>query len=268
MLARADGTGAPLVLDARAGELGLAGRPREARGLDGFVGAAKTRGRRRAIGFDTRRFDPDVVGLDVELRERFGDPVACGRGVLQRVTQRRRRVDGRKHFAAGRFDVGFESFDLAMRHFPASDSNRQRFGRAIALGVGGRRPVAAVREGHTRRLAPGIDDLELRPDDRRPRLERLDLFAVERDLLLLPVDGELARVRRFARGGRSRLGLDELDPQASEIGLDLGQSSSRRRLALARLPEAGAGRFNVSASWRYFRAKSTFSQRRSSSRSF
>jgi phage repressor protein C with HTH and peptisase S24 domain len=49
------------------------------------------------------------------------------------------------------------------------------------------------------------------------RIERLDLFAVERDLLLLTRDGQLARVRRFARRGGGRLRLDQLDPQASEI---------------------------------------------------
>src|SRR5437868_9319456 len=86
--------------------------------------------------------------------------------------------------------------------------------------------------------------IELHRHDRRAPLERGDLLAVEFDLLLLPVDGQLARVGRFARPRGVRLGFDELDPDAPEIGFHFGDAGRRHRLAIARVGQARARRFD------------------------
>ena len=99
--------------------------------------------------------------------------------------------------------------------------------------------------------------------------QRLDLLALERDLLLLAVDRQLARVRRFAGLGRARFGLDELDAHAAQTTIS---TSATRAAAADSRSRASASRARadsmVSASCRYLRANSTFSQRRISSRSF
>ena len=155
---------------------------------------AAARSAARALGLD-----PDVARLDVELRQRLADAVARGRRVLERVAQRGRGVERREHLAARRFDVGFEPFDLAVRRLVGVRLRRQRRRRAVAFGVRLGRPIAARCQRQTRGFAARFQPFELGGDVRRPRLERLHLLAVERDLLLLAGDGELARVRGLAR---------------------------------------------------------------------
>src|SRR6185436_11113247 len=227
--------GAPFVLDARAGQLRFARRPGDARRLDRLVRAAQAVDRRAAIRGRALGLDTEIARLDVELRQRLGDAFARRRGVLERVPQRGRGIERRKHFAARRFDVGFEAFDLAVRRLVLPRFGGQRRGGAVAFGVRAGGGVAASGEQHLRRFAAGVEPVELRRHRRRPRLERHDLLAVERDLLLLTRHRELARVRGFTRLGRRRLGLDQLDPQAPEARLAFGDARRGDRLALARL---------------------------------
>ena len=230
------------MLDARAGQFGLARRPRDARGFDGFLRTPQAVGGGRTPGRHALHFDAHVAGLGLELRQRFGDPVACRRGVLQRVTQRRRRVDRRKDLAAGGFDVGFEPFDLAVRRFVGLGLGGQRGRRTIAFGVGLRSGAAAPGERGTGRLTPRPERQEFAGNSGAADLEGLHLLAVELDLLLLPVDRKLAGVRRLARLRRLRFGLELLDAAPGEIGLDLGDAGRRHRFALPGVGQPGAGR--------------------------
>jgi len=193
--------------------------------------------RRRPFGRRPLGFHPHIVGFDVELGERFGHAIARRRCVLQRVTQRRRRIDRRKHFAARGFDVGFETLDFAVRRLVGLRLGRQRRRRLIALRRGGGGRLAASRQRCARRFAAHLERLELGLHGVGPRGQRLDLLAIERTLLLLPGDGELAGMRRLARGRGARLGLGELDAQAPEIRLDFGHVRGRERLALARVAQ-------------------------------
>ncbi len=131
-----------------------------------------------------------------------------------------------------------------MRGLVGFGLGRQRAGGAIPLGVGFHCGVAPRRERDTGRLAPGLERLELGGDARRPRVERLDLLAIEGDLLFLPGDGELAGVRGLARLGRARFCFDQLDTQAAEIGFHFADMSGGDRLALARIRQACACRFD------------------------
>ena len=63
------------------------------------------------------------------------------------------------------------------------------------------------------RLAPRVERFDLRSHDRAAAAMRLNLLAVERDLLLLAVDGQFPRVRAFPRGGRPRLRFDQFNPR-------------------------------------------------------
>src|SRR5439155_6759257 len=127
---------APLVLDARARELGFPRDARDPRRFERRLRAPQRFGRRRALRGDALRFDADVRRLDVELEQRFGDALARGRGVLQRVPQRGRGIDRGEYFAARRLDVRFKSLDLAVGRFVRVGFFGQRGGRAIALVVG------------------------------------------------------------------------------------------------------------------------------------
>jgi hypothetical protein len=87
VLARANGRGAPLVLDARAGQLRFARGARDARGFDGVVRAPQPSAARRAPA--AARSDSIARRhLDVELRQRLGHAFARRRGVLERMAQR------------------------------------------------------------------------------------------------------------------------------------------------------------------------------------
>ena len=247
---------APLVLDARARQLRLARRPRDARRLDrrrarGAGRRPPRRGRRRRA----RTRSGTSLGLDVELRQRLGHAVARRRRVLERVAQRRRRIDAPRTPRCApprRRPRALRSRGAPPRS--ASDSDASVAAARSRSDVArrpppSRRPASAARAG-SRRASSAV---ELRRHGRR-RGRRAPAPARGRtNLLLLAVDGELARVRRLARRGRARLGLDQLDAQPSEIRL-----RPRRRAppppTRARAPRPAAPRADsiVSASWRYF----------------
>ena len=229
LLAAAHRSRAPFVFDARAGQLGFARQVGDARRLDGVVRAAQPLGRRLALRRHPLRSDPHIVDFDVQLGERRADPLAGGRRVFERVTQSGRRIDGGKHLAARRLDVRLESLDLAMRRFVRLGVVRQRLFGPVAVRErrgGGHAPGGERSAG---RLAPRVERVELRRHHRTAATERLDLLAVERDLLLLTVDRQFPRVRAFARRHRPRFGFEQLGPHPPEIGLDLRPPVPRRR---------------------------------------
>ena len=162
LFARADGSRAPFVLDAGARQLRLARGHRDARRVDRLARAAQSVGACGAIGGDAFGFDPHVGGFDVELRQRLRHPIAGGCGMLDRVAQRRRRVDRRKHFASRRFDIRFEALDFAMRCFVGLGLGGKRRRGAFAFGIrlGGR--DAPIGQRRARRLAALLDGVGFR----------------------------------------------------------------------------------------------------------
>src|SRR6476646_2613333 len=103
------------MFDAGARQLRFAGRSRDACGVDGLLATSERLDGSLTVGSDALGFDPHVVDVDVELRERLADPFARDAGMLERVPQRRSRIQRRKHLATRRLDIGLESFDLAVR---------------------------------------------------------------------------------------------------------------------------------------------------------
>jgi len=86
VLSRAHRAGAPFMFDARAGQFGVARRPRDAGGLDRVLSPPQAVGGGRSPGRHALGLDAHVAGLSVEFRQRLGNPFACGRSVLERVT--------------------------------------------------------------------------------------------------------------------------------------------------------------------------------------
>src|SRR3954471_17975682 len=244
VLAGTDRTGSPLVFDARARELRLARGARDPGRLDPVVRAAQRLGGSRAIGGSALGLDPDVVALDVQLAKRFTDTLTGGGRVFHGVAKRRRRVDDGEHLAACRLDVGLEPLDFAVARLVRVGRGGQRLRRAIALGVRVDGRLAPRCERDLRRLAPRLERGQLRGNGRRARLERAHLLAVELELLLLAVDAQLARVRRFARRGRAGVSLDKLDAQPTEVVFHSGDARRRNRLALACLTETSPRRLD------------------------
>src|SRR5439155_6945424 len=185
VLARAHRARAPLVLDPRAGALRFAPRARDLRRLDRLVRAPQEVGSGGAVGGSAIRLDPDVVQLDVELRERLASAIARGGSVLERVAQRGRRIHDREDFAARGCDVGLEPLDLAVRRVVRLGLEGERGGSAIALEVRLGCGVAPRPERQSSGFAPRLEAAELRGDGRRARVERIDLLPIERYLLLL-----------------------------------------------------------------------------------
>ncbi len=244
LLACPDRTRPPVVLDSRAGQLRFAGRARNARLLQRRLRAAQLAGGGAAIGVGAIALHLDVVRFHLQLRQRLGHALARRRGMLERVAQRRRRIDRREHLAARRFDVGLEPLDLAKRGIRRLRVALERSSRAIAL-LGGRGGAFAPFGGRgARRLAARLQRTQLRGHRLRPHPQRIDLLRVESNLLLAAVDLELVRVSRLASRRGAGLRFGELDPQAAEIGLDLGEPGSRRRFALARVGQPRPRRFD------------------------
>ena len=188
--------------------------------------------------------------------------------MLQRMTQRRGRIDRGKHFAPGGLDVSLETLDGTMSRFVCVRIVGECLFRSIALesSVGG--SASAGREQGLGGLAPRFQNLEFRGYHGLSGIERLNLLAIEGDLLLLAVDRQLARVGRVARRRCAGFRLDELDPQPSEVGLDLGNPGGRRRISLTCRCYPSARGFDGFRQLAALRANRTFSQRRSSPRSF
>ena len=162
VLARAHRPRAPLVLDARAGQLGLPGRARQARRFDRRLRGRQRLGGGRPIQRDALRLDAHVVHLDVQLRQRLADAVARRRGVLHGMTQRRRRIDRGKTSLRAASTSASSPFDLAVRRLVRVGLGRQRR-RALALRVGRGGRVAPRRQDPARRLAPRQRALRARP---------------------------------------------------------------------------------------------------------
>src|SRR5262249_21338338 len=141
-------------------------------------------------------------------------------------------------------DIGLEAFDLAVRRLVGLRRRCQRSGRAIALGVRAGRSLALRGEGKTRRLTAGVPRGQLGGARRRPPVQRGNPVAVAVGLLLLAGDREFARVCGLTRCGRPRLGLDQLDPEPAEIGIELADAGRRDRLALAGVAEPSPRRLD------------------------
>jgi len=154
--------------------------------------------RRGALGLDAH-----VGLLDIELGDRVQDLVTRKGGVLERVPECGRRIDGREDLAPRRFDVRLEPLDFPMRPLVRVGLGRERGRRAIALGVGFGRCFSPGGNRRPRGLAARLEGVPLAGHDRDALLEALDLLSTERDLLLLSVDGELSRVRRLAGARRA-----------------------------------------------------------------
>ena len=244
LLAGAHRSGAPVVLNPCARQLGFACQPREPARFDRVQRAAKAVSGGGPICFSAFGLNANVAAFDVELGQRLEDPVACSGCVLNRMTQRGRGVDCREDLAPCRFHIRFEPFDLAMRELVRLRFVGEHLCSTITLGCRSGDRLAAVLERCSRGLPAGLDLIELRRHRGGPGGQRLHLIAVEGDLLLLPVDRKLARVRDLASPSSLRLGFGELDPHAAQMRIGFGDVCRRRRLPFARIAEPGSRRFN------------------------
>ena len=233
---------APLVLDAGARQLGLARR--RARSASPRC-ASCARRRRFGGGRAVRARRARSRCARRRLRRRASTAFRATRSradarVLERMAQRRRGIDGREHLAARRFDVRLEAFDLAVRRVVGLRIGRQRRpprdpARVSASAAAPRRASAARAPARAR-----CSSVSSSGRDGAPRaVERLHLLAIERDLLLLAVDGRARahaplRARAVARDSASTSSMRS----AAQIGFDLGDARRGDRLALARLREA------------------------------
>jgi hypothetical protein len=207
------------------------------------------------------------VGLELELGEGLAHALVLCRGVLRGVPERRGRIRVAEHFRARGFDVRLESFDLLLRLGVLVRSRCAHGFGFVARALGFDHCLAARFELEARRLAARLERGDLVIDFRRTRDQRLRLLAVELQLLLAAVDRELQRVRLFADAGRV--------PSASASSIRIrprsASTSATRAPAAVSRSRASARRARAlsmdAASSRYRRANSTFSQRRSSSRS-
>ena len=175
------------------------------------------------------------MGFDVELGDLLADAAAGAGGVLHRVAQRRRGVHRGEDLAARRLDVAFEPLDADLQVgvgvLLGGEIGRGLIPFGDRLGFGG----AALLELDPRRLAPALERGDLRFDAGGAGSQRLDLVAVEGDLLLQPSDRQLTRVRELARFRFGRVGLGQLETERFGGSLDLGQAGGGERFPLARI---------------------------------
>ena len=167
-----------------------------------------------ALAVDLLALARQVVVLDVELGQRLADALVLRGRVLDRVAQRRHRVERREDLGARRLDVAFEPFDLLLRARPARPRRRpgRRPRRRAPLGVGQR--LAPRVERNARRLAPRLEVADLVGDLGGAADQHLGLVAVELLLLLAAVDVELAGVCVLADPRGARVGFRLLDAAA------------------------------------------------------
>src|SRR5579872_1808901 len=205
---------------ARRGELHLTRRPIDMQRVHRLARALERVFRDGAFVRGALRLDLQIVALDVQLAQLLADAHARSGGVLHRMAEGRRGVDGGVYFASRGFDVGLQAFDCAGGRRVRPLLARERLGGAFAFRGGAVRRPAAVGQLEARRLPPRVERVNLRFERGRRRGERLDLLLVERDLLLQPADRQFARMRGFARRGRPRVGLGQLEAKRFERGLD------------------------------------------------
>src|SRR5438874_574281 len=93
-------------------------------------------------------------------------------------------------------------------------------------------------------LTPCFEQPQLVSYFGRATFDRADLLAIEFDLLLAPVDVELARVHGFARRSRLLLRSNKGEPHATEIGIRGPHAGGGRRLASQCLGKPSAQRFD------------------------
>ena len=217
-----------------------------ARRLDRLLRPPKRVGRGRVVDRHTVGLDPHVARFHVELRQRLADAVAWSR--------RHVRCACRSAVA----ELSAENTSLRAASTSASSPSISRWAdsyasapavsaaaawsRSALAEAGGR--TARRERGQRRARAATSSAVDFGDDRRRALLERVNLLAVKRNLLLLAIDGQLAGVRRFARSRGARFGLDELDAQPAQIGLDFRDVCRGRRLSLTRLGQARPRRFN------------------------
>ena len=235
----------PFELDARGRQLGLARGPRVQRRLGRLLRAAQPVGGRRAIAL---RAAPAPSGLRILPSPSFASSseTRCAGffGVLNRMSQRRRDVQRREHLRPRRLDVGFEPLDAPILVAVFRFDPLQLGGGLLLVLLRLRGGLRALGQQEPSGLAARLERRKLRAHFFGARAERRDLLAVELDLLLAPVDVELAGVHGLARARRLAFGLDERDADAAEIRFRCGHRRRRGRLALARVRQPAAQRFD------------------------
>ena len=229
------------MLDSCAGQFRFTSRARHLGAVQRLVGAAKTVSRRRAVALQTIGLDANVLALDEQLGHGFEHAVALRGGALEGMTQCGRAVDGREDAAACSLDIRLESFDLTVSNLIGRRLCAQRLRRALALRKRRFGRCPALVEFDPRWLSARFQHVELLLDDPHARTQLICLPAVEGDLLLQPVDVQLARVGHFTSRRCTRLGFRQFDSRTSEIGFDFGDVRRGCGLSLARIRKACAG---------------------------
>ena len=160
------------------------------------------------------------------------------------MPERRGRVNRGKHLAAGRLDVALQPLDVAQRNLVLLVVIGQPVGGLLPLLFGPRRSVAAIGDLQSLRFAPRLEHGQLRVELGDAAAKGRALLPIQLDLLLRALDVEFVRVRPVARGRGGAFGFGQFDTQAADVAVDLGQTPLRHRLALARIGQSGAGRFD------------------------
>ena len=231
----------PLAVAAHGGQLGL---PLGAGRADPFEGRLRLALRgveARPLGLDLPRLDGEIRGLGVELGQGLSQLPVAGRRVLDGVLQRGGRVHGREHLAPGRLDVSLEPVQRALGLREPVLPGLQARPDLVALGAATARLLDLGLELAPGRVPPRPQGLDLARDLAERAGQRLYLPAVERQLLLAPLDREVERVGGVPAARGRALGLRELYPAALAVSLDRRHPRRRRLLDLARRLEPGAG---------------------------
>ena len=238
----ADRPRAPLVLDARARQLRFAGRPGDARRLERLLRAAQPFGGGGAVGVDAlasiRTSSASTCSFDSVSSTRSRAVAACSSEWRSAVAD---LIAENTSLRAASTSASSPSISRCAASY-ASDSAVERAGRAIAFA---RQPRPRASGAQQQRPGPARGALRARSISAAIASARTRSASicsrVERDLLLQAVDVELARMRRLARRGGAGLRFGQLDAQAAEVGLDLGDTRRGQRLrARARRPGAPA----------------------------
>ena len=240
VLTRAELGCAAVAIRARADELRLARQAIDVQDVHRRTRPVERTGSGRALGGGTLGLDAEVVIFDFEGGNLLGHAHAGGNGVLHCVAESGGGVDGGKHLAARRLDVGLEALDLALHSHVRRFLCCKRRRRLVAFRTGAHRGLAAGVELQASRFLPRVERAHFGLDLRGGRGQLLDLLAIERNLLLEAADLHLARVRSLARRRRLSVGLHQFETQPFERRFELGKPGGGRRLALTRAGELGS----------------------------